>query len=109
METGVVNIVSEYNNSLVKAQLMKYALTTGEVYPSTSRFSEQQDTERKLRKSEAATSQSTEVRHKKSMGTFRKKIKIPLMKQELFKKLPFIIGSDSNHNQIDHFRGKSCF
>ena len=41
-------IVPEYNNGLVKTQLMKYALTTGEVYPSTSRFFEQQDTVREL-------------------------------------------------------------
>ena len=60
METAVANVVSEYNNDLVKTQLMKYALTTGEVYPSTSRFSEQRDTVRELRKSEAATSQRAE-------------------------------------------------
>ena len=52
---------------------MKYASTTGEVYPSTSRFSEQQDTVKELRQSEAATSQRTAVRQKKSMGTFRGK------------------------------------
>ena len=108
MKTAVVNVVSEYNNGLVKTQLMKHALTTGEVYPSTSRFSEQRDTVRLLRKSETATLQRAED-NKKSMDTFRKKIKIPLMKQELFKKLSFIIGSDSNHNQTDHFRYKRCF
>ena len=103
METAVVNVVSEDNNGLVKTQLMKYALTTGEVYPSTSRFSEQQEAVRELRQSEAAISQRAED-NKKSMDTFQKKIKIHLMKQELFKKLPFIIGSDSKHNQTDHFR-----
>ena len=41
MEAVVINVVSEYNNGLVKTQLMKYALTTGEVYPSPFRFSEQ--------------------------------------------------------------------
>ena len=51
---------------------MKYALTTGEVYPSTSRFSEQQDTVRELRQSEAATSQRTTVRQKKKYGPFQK-------------------------------------
>ena len=60
--------VSEYNNGLVKTQLMKYALTTGGVYPSTSRFSEQQDTVRELRQSEAASSQRTAVRQKKKYG-----------------------------------------
>ena len=71
METAVVNVVSEYNNGLVKTQLMKYALTTGDVYPSTARLSEQRDTVRELRQSEAATSQRAEVRQqKKSMGSF---------------------------------------
>ena len=102
METAVVNVISEYNNGLVKTQLMKYALTTGEVYPSTSRFSEPRDSARKLRQSEAATSQRAEVSQQKSMSTFRKKIKIPLMKQELFKKLSFIGRSNNNHNQTDH-------
>ena len=97
METAVVNVVSVYNNGLVKTQLMKCTLTTDEVYPSTSRFSEQRDTVRELRQSEAGTSQRAE-NNKKSMGTFRKKIKIPFMKQELFKNLPFILGSDSKHN-----------
>ena len=50
METAIVNVVSEYNNGLVKTKLMKYALTAGEVYPSTSRFSEQRDTVKELRK-----------------------------------------------------------
>ena len=108
METVVINVVSEYNNGLVKTRLMKYALTTGEVYPRTSRFSDQRDTVRELRKSEAATSQRAED-NKKSMSTLQKKIKITLMMQELFKKLSFIIGSDRNHNQTDHFRSKSCF
>ena len=40
-------------------------LTTGKVYPRTSRFSEQQDTVRVLKQSEAATSQRTAVRQKK--------------------------------------------
>ena len=64
METAVVNVVSEYNNDLVKTHLMKYALTTGEVYPSTSRFSEQRDTVRELRQSEIATSQRAEDKKK---------------------------------------------
>ena len=51
---------------------MKYALTTGEVYPSTTRFSEQQDTIRELRKSEASTSQTTAVHQKKKYGHFQK-------------------------------------
>ena len=54
---------------------MKYALTTGEVYPRTSRFSEQQNTVRELRQSEAATSQRTAVRQKKKYGHFQKKKK----------------------------------
>ena len=54
---------------------MKYALTTGEVYPSTSRFSEQQETVRELRQSEAATSQSTAVRQKKKYWHFKKEKK----------------------------------
>ena len=72
METAVVNVVFEYNNDLVKTYFMKYALTTGEVYPSTSRFSEQRDTVRELRQSEIATSQRAEDK-KKSMSTFGKK------------------------------------
>ena len=51
---------------------MKYALTTSKVYPSTSRFSEQQDTVRQLRRSDAATSQRTAVRQKKKCGHFQK-------------------------------------
>ena len=59
---------------------MKYALTTGEVYPSTSRFSEQQDTVRELRQSEAATSQRTAVRQKKKYGHFQKEKKVSFMR-----------------------------
>ena len=54
---------------------MKYALITGEVYPSTSRFSEQQDTVRELRQSEATTSQRTAVRQKKKNDHFQKEKK----------------------------------
>ena len=54
---------------------MKYALTTGEVYPSTTRFSEQQDAVRELRKSEASTSQRTAVHQKKKYGHFQKEKK----------------------------------
>ena len=43
---------------------MNYALTTGEVYPSTTRFSEQQDTVRELTQSEAETSQSSTSKEK---------------------------------------------
>ena len=78
METAVVNVLSEYNNGLIKTQLMKYALTTGKVYPSTSRFSEQRDTVRELSQSEAATSQRAEVRQKKKYGHFQKKKKVLL-------------------------------
>ena len=46
IETAVVNAVSEYNNGLVKTQLIKHALTIDEVHPSTSKFSEQRDTVR---------------------------------------------------------------
>ena len=73
-------IVSEYNNGLVKTQLMKYVLTTGEVYPSTSRFSEQQDTVRELRQSEAGTSQRTAVRRKKKYGHFQMEKKVSFMR-----------------------------
>ena len=58
---------------------MKYALTTGEVYPSTSRFSEEQDTVRELRQSEAATSQRTAVRQKKKYGHYQKDKKVSFM------------------------------
>ena len=68
-------IVSEYNNGLVKTHLMKYVLTTAEVYRSTTRFSEQQDTVRELRQSEAATSQRTAVCQKKKYGHFQKEKK----------------------------------
>ena len=54
---------------------MKYALTTGEVYPSTTRFSEQQDTVRELRRSEASTSQRIAVHQKKKYGHFQKEKK----------------------------------
>ena len=54
---------------------MKYALTTGEVYPSTTRFSEQQDTVREMRQSEASTSQRTAVHQKKKYGHFQKEKK----------------------------------
>ena len=54
---------------------MKYALTTGEVYPSTSIFSEQQDTVKELRQSEAATLQRTAVRQKNKYGHFQKEKK----------------------------------
>ena len=59
---------------------MKYALIIGEVYPSTSRFSEQQDTVRELRQSEAATSQRTAVGQKKKYGHFQKKKKVSFMR-----------------------------
>ena len=76
-----------------KTQLMKQALTAGEVHSDTFRFAERRDAIRELRQSEAATSQRVEVRQQKKHGHLRKKIKIPLMKQELFKKLLFIIGT----------------
>ena len=44
---------------------MKYVLTTDEVYPSTSRFSEQQDTVSELKQSEAITSQTTSTSKEK--------------------------------------------
>ena len=73
-------IVSEYNNGLVKTQFVKYAFTTGEVYPSTTRFSEQQDTVRKLRNSEASTSQRTAVHQKKKYRHFQKEKKVSFMR-----------------------------
>ena len=48
METGVVNVLSEYIGGLVKTQLMKHALTIGVVRQSTSRFAEQRNTAREL-------------------------------------------------------------
>ena len=59
----------------MKTQLVNYVLTTGEVYPSTSRFSEQRDTARELRQSEAATSQRAEVRQQKKHGHLPKENK----------------------------------
>ena len=40
IEMAVINAVSENNNGIVKTQLMKLALTAGEVHPDTSRFAE---------------------------------------------------------------------
>ena len=43
METAVVNVVSEYNNGLIKTQLMKYSLTTGRVHAHTVRITLKQE------------------------------------------------------------------
>ena len=56
IEMAVINAVSEHNNGIAKTQLMKQALTAGEVHPHTSRFAERRDAVRELRQSEAATS-----------------------------------------------------
>ena len=39
----VINAVSEHNNRIAKAQLVKLALTAGEVHPDTFRFAERRD------------------------------------------------------------------
>ena len=75
IEMAVINAVSEHNNGIAKTQLMKVALTAGEVHPDTFRFAERRDAIRELRQSEAATSQRAEVRQQKKHGHLPKENK----------------------------------